>query len=273
MTYEAQKVGKLIKGFGQAYKVAAPLDKQIEAFKAVGIQAPYLAAPEKVAQIRLAGISDDGSRTSIAPIAIKGGRTVLVRDSPLMNPLLAASAVQAHRNGKYFIMGKEIYEIAESQAKGQAQAGIEPEDRTAVLLLQEEDFSLAFDAETTRFLLGKHSQNYFEKKVAGGKSGKIQFYNLSSDSKDNCIVNYLWFNGPRSDSGFGAGCRDLVVGDGAFGVLVSGEASAQKNGYDLTTIRNANLQNVHEVMSGIPALEKAFADSLNTGLMRKLKSA
>ncbi len=86
MEYEAQNVGE-VKGLGTIYRVDAPLDKQLQAFRKVGINT--LATPEEIAQIRLAGIADNWSRTSVAPIAIKGGKTILFKNSPLMNPLMA----------------------------------------------------------------------------------------------------------------------------------------------------------------------------------------
>ncbi len=97
MTYKARKIGT-VEGLGDIYQVAAPLDKQLQAFADKGIHT--LAAHDEVAQIHLAGVSEDYSRTSMAPIALKGEKTILVRDSILMAPLMASAAVRDHASGK-----------------------------------------------------------------------------------------------------------------------------------------------------------------------------
>ncbi len=267
MEYKAQEV-KEVEGLGTVYKADAPLDEQLQAFRKVGITT--LATPEEVAQIRLAGISDSWSRTNVAPIAIKGGKTILYRNSPLMNTLMATLAVNAHRKGQYLVLDKEVYEVAEAFAK--AETEIAPEDRTAMFVSQDGDFGLKTDMDEARFLLGKHNQGYFERFVKGGKDGQIQFYNLTGNFKDRATVNYLWFYLPQNGSSLY--CRDRGLCSGgvyAFGVLRTGEASAQKNGYTLTEIEKANSEIIREVLGGTPALESAFRDILTTGLIEKLR--
>ena len=224
-----------------------------------------------MAQIRLAGITENWSRTSVAPIAIKGGKTILLRSSPIMNPLMAASAVKAHRNAQYLQLGKEFYEVADEIAKSQFEMA--PEDREAIALSQTGDFPLIVEMDETRFLLGKTARPYFEKFVSGGKEGKIQFYNLEGDSKSSATVNYIWGD-PQYVSVLDAGCRYLDVDDGAFGVLRTGVASAQKNGYSLTEIGNANSEVVPVVLrkAGVSALEGMLARPLTTALLEELRT-
>ena len=62
MKYKARKIG--IIDAEEVYQVAAPLNKQIEAFKAKGINYPFVAYPYEVAKIRLNSISNDYSRTN-----------------------------------------------------------------------------------------------------------------------------------------------------------------------------------------------------------------
>ena len=269
MSYEAQKVGT-VKELGEIYRTDAPLDEQLKSFARVGIT--NLATPEEVAQIRLAGITENWSRTSVAPIAIKGGKTILLRSSPIMNPLMAASAVKAHRNAQYLQLGKEFYEVADEIAKSQLEMA--PEDREAIALSQIGDFPLIVEMDETRFLLGKTARPYFEKFVSGGKEGKIQFYNLEGDSKSSATVNYLWFSDPRDVSGLDAGSRDLYSDNRAFGVLRTGVASAQKNGYSLTEIGNANSEVVPVVLrkAGVSALEGMLARPLTTALLEELRT-
>ena len=263
MEYEAQRIGK-IKGC-EVYQVGAPLDEQINAFQRKGIVAPFLATPEDIAQIRLDGLSTDNSRTSIAPIGIKGGKTILYKNSPLMNPLMAAFAVQSHRNGNCPSFSKEIYEAAESLAK--SQEGLEPEDRTAIIVSQDGDFKLTPEMEESKFSLGKLAILYFAKFT----EGEIPFYNLSADSKDKALVNYLWFNIPQYESNLYCRDRNLDNDNRAFGVLRTAEGSARNFGYNLTEIRNANSENIKEVLGGTPALEKSLGEMLNKGLVGKLR--
>ena len=220
MDYKAQKVGN-VPNLGDIYQVAAPLDQQILAFAEVGIHT--LAAPDEVAQVRLEGISNDYSRTSIALVRVKGAKTILVRNSFLMHPLLASAAVRAHRNGRYFEMCKDVYDEAEARAK--SQNSLAPKNRSALILSQDGDFSLTPKMPEAQFILRKQTLPYFLKFT----KGKITFRNVSTDYKDNTLVNYLWFDGPRGESDLSAGNGYLDDDDRAFGVLpVSREAGAQK---------------------------------------------
>ena len=182
MEYEAVKIGR-IKELGDIYQVEAYLNEQLKAFARKGISS--LVAPDEIAQIRLAGLSNDYSRTSIAPIAIKGGKTILMRNSPLMNPLMAAVAVKDRLNGRYFEQFEGIYEEAEAIARNQDT--LVPEDRDAIFLSQEGDFDLTLDMPESQFLLRKHTKAYFDKFT----KGKIHLLNLSGNSKDLARVNYL----------------------------------------------------------------------------------
>ncbi len=220
MAYQAQKIGTVPERF-DVYQVAAPLHEQLHAFGDAGIQT--LASPDEVAEIRLAGVSNDYSRTSIAPIALKGARTIFVRNSPLMNPLMAAVSVNAHASGKYFEISKEVYESAEALAK--SQESLAPEDRTALILSQSGDFSLTPEMLESQFILRKQAQPYFSKFT----KGTIPFYDIAAPSKNAAVINYLWFSGPQGDSDLFCRGRSLNYGDRAFGVSpISAAGSANK---------------------------------------------
>ncbi|MEK6893523.1 MAG: hypothetical protein AABX07_04935 [Nanoarchaeota archaeon] len=210
MKYEAQKVGE-VPELGTIYRVNAPLDEQLKAFEKVGIRT--LATLEEVAQIRLAEVSNDYSRTSIAPIAVKDSKTILVRDSPLMNPLMTLAAVRAHANKRYFETIKEVYEAAEALA--QSQDTIAPEDRDALIVSQTGDFKLTPEMDESRFVFRKQTTPYFAKFT----EGTIPFWNLFASSKNTATVNYLWFSDPQDESVLS--CRDGSLDDDgrAFGVL------------------------------------------------------
>ena len=217
MGYEAIKLGN-VEGLGDVYQVGAPLDKQIQAFEKVGIKSPYLPSLEQVARIRLAGLSNglsnDSSRTSIAPIAIKGEPIILSKDSPLMNPLMASYAVSQHKNGKYpSFQGTDIYEQAREIAI--EDSSLSPEKRRAIILSYNENFILTPQTEEAIFLLGEATQEYFNR----FPNRQISFYNVKQSEKNQTLVNYLWFGGPCYDSGVYARGRGLGGGDRSFGVL------------------------------------------------------
>jgi hypothetical protein len=266
MKYEANSLGK-VKDLGEVFQVAAPLDKQILAFQEAGIAAPYLATPEDIAQIRLFGLSTNYSRTSIAPIAVKGEKTILVKDSPLMNHLLAVVAVDAHINGKYPSFSREIYEQAKAIAE--AESGKEPEDRIALVLSKSGDYDLTHEMDEARFSLGKHTQTYFKK----FNHSKIPLWNLSTDGKE-AVVNYLWFYDPLNESNLYARDRYLNCDDGAFGVLKETAEGSSQNSYSPTQVRDATSMVVSEVLKakGVPALEKMLAKPLAQGIVDSLRS-
>jgi len=268
MEYEAQKVGE-VEGLGTIYRINAPLDGQLQAFKKVGIIT--LATPEEVAQIRLANIPNNESRTNVAPIAIRGGKTILLRDSPLMNPLMAAYAVNAHGKGEYPLLGKEVYEVAEAIAK--AETEIAPEDRSAILVSQDGDFGLKTEMDEARFLLREHNQKYFEKFVKNGKEGQIPFYNLTGNSKDRAVVNYLWFSSPQSESNLICRSRSLYDDNSAFAVLRTAEGSAPKKGYTLIEIEKANSEIIPVVFerAKVSDLASRISRDLNKSLLEKLR--
>lgn len=264
MTNTPNKIGK-IKGLGEIYQIALPLDEQIQAFAEEGIQLPYLASPEEIAQIRLEGLSNDFSRTSIAPIALKGEPTVLIKNSPLMNPIMASSAVKAHRAGKYFEVNPGVYESARDLAKTET---AEPEDRTAIILSQAGDFQLTPEMDESKFALRKFAKSYFEKFT----QGTIPLWNLSADSKSQAVINYLWFYYPRDGSSFSCRRRYLGIHDWAFGCLRVREAHAKNFGYSLTEVKNANLQAVAEVLAqkSLSGLIDILSEPISVALADKL---
>ncbi len=268
MDYEAKSLGR-VESLGEVFQLAVSLPEQILAFKRKGIAWPYLADSAEVVQIRMAGFSNDFSRTSVAPIAVNGEKTILYRPSPLMHLLMARRAVSEHRNGNYLSLPRWLYEEAKEIAN--AESGKEPEDRTAIVLSQASDYDLTPEMDEVRFLLGKNAKPYFEK---FGHS-KILFYNLSTDSKDVSVINYLWFDGPEGGSGLGCGGRGLGSDIGAFGVFrkAAEGGAAQNSRYDITEIKDANSEVIPRVFEGegVPRLIEMLKGPLNKALLEKLR--
>ena len=200
---EARSLGN-VEGLGEVFQIAAPLDEQIKAFEDVGIAHPYLVTPAETAMIRIAGLSNDFTRTSVAPVKVKGAKTVLYKPSPLMNRAMAFLAVQQHRNGKYLEMPRELYDAVEAIAK--SEEGIEPEDRTAIVVSQDGNFNLTPEMDETRFLLEGNAGKYIEKFSPKG----IPFFGLDADSK-NATVNYVWFGSPQGGSYLNCWGRGLAT--------------------------------------------------------------
>mgnify|MGYP001581106984 CR=1 FL=1 len=271
MEFKAEKVGTI--DSGDVFYLAAPLNNQIEAFREARITAPYIVLPEDVVDMRLAGVSNSGTRTSLTPIAVNGENTILYKGSPWMySPEMALVAVQAHKNGKYPQLSRDFYQAVKELAN--AQDGMEPEDRTAIVLSFKGDSQLTPQMPETRFALGRRAKEYFEAK----KHESIQFLDLNSDSKDSTDVNYSWFSDPLDGSYLDARSRYLDGHDDvAFGVFRNadeGANSAKNSKYTLSQIGKANSQVIPAVMSeaGLSGLTDTIARPLSKGLLERLRN-
>ena len=219
MTYEAQKIGT-VEGLGDIYYVAAPLDEQLRAFADKGIHT--LAAPDEVAQIYLAGVSEDYSRTSMVFIVLKGGKTILVRDSILMAPLMAFAAVRDHASGRYFETSKGVYEAAEALAR--SQESMAPEDRSTLIVSREEDLTLTPEMPESQFIFRKQTKPYFDK----FNKKAINFYNPHGYSNSRAIINYMWFGSPPNNRDLDCSLLGLDKKRAAYGVLRTAEGTSQR---------------------------------------------
>lgn len=201
-----------VKGVGNVYQSAKSADEQLREFREHGLVYPSVA---DACGIRLAGLSLDGTRTSVMPIVVKGKSTILVRDSLLfLSPALTSYAVDCYRAGKYPQQPTQVYDFFEAEAK--AQDGLEPEDRNSIILSQQGDFSIT--AETLEALFLKISQRYFDE--VNGKR-PIIIRNLSGQSTDSATVGYTWFDRPDFGSGLDLWDRYLYNDVRAFGLLRS----------------------------------------------------
>jgi hypothetical protein len=258
--YQAEKIGTL-NGKGDIYQVAAPLHEQIKTFGDLGISFPFLIDPQEVVETRLAGLTDTWTRTSIMPVTTKGENTILVRPDliitgpGLMEYISALQAVNSHKEGQYPTRPRDFYEIIKELAK--SQSGLEPEDRIANRMETKGDHSLTSEMPDTRFILGRKTHDYYDKKV-NGKS--IPFYDLEGDSNNHTTVNYLWFYYPQDGSSLRCRCRSLDSHYGALGVLKTAEGGSREiSEYSLTDVKNANSQ----------ALERYLHQKEMTGLTDK----
>lgn len=267
--YKARNVGK-VEGLGEIYQVGAPLHDQISAFQAAGVEHPYLVTPEETAMIRLAGVSNDFTRTSMATVGVKGENTILYRVSPFMNPAMASLAVNAHRSGNYPALPREFYEAVKGMAENEN--GLEPEDRTAHVLQNSGDYNLTPEMDDSRFILGRHAREYFDR--FDRKS--ISFLNLPTKDvpKDECSVNYLWFDRPDYGSQLYSRYRDLNYEYSAFGVRRDAVPSAKNSGYSLTEIGKASSDVIPAILSqvGLAGLTDKVARPLSKGLLERLRT-
>lgn len=265
--YKAKQIGK-VKGLGTVYEAIAPLDKQIEAFNEVGIHS--LASPEEEARIRIAGVSNNYTRTNMVPVGVKGEKPILYRSSPFMNPAMASVAVAFHRAGKYPALEREFYDTVKSIAE--QDRGMEPEDRRAIILQSPDNFDLTPEMEEARFILGNSTAEYFDK----FNHNSIRFFNLPLRDvpKGKCFANYLWFYNPQNGSLLLARNSYLYNEFRASGVLRSAVgASSQTSKYTLTQVKNANTKVIPDVLDaeGLIGVSNLVIEPLNKGLLEKLR--
>lgn len=206
--YEAEFV-KEMDGIGKIYRIALPLDGQLKTFLKKGISS--LAAPDEIAKIRLANISYDFSRTSMAALAMKDRDTILVRNSPLMNPDIASEAVKAHLREEYFATGKEFYEEARARALEEVKRGIEPEKRTAIFVSHRGDFSLNSFMDEARFIFREQNIPYSNK--------FFSFCNLTGEYEDKATLNHVAIDSIQHFSRINCRGRDLDEYFNAFAIL------------------------------------------------------
>ncbi|MFH1359076.1 MAG: hypothetical protein ABIH37_04260 [archaeon] len=267
--YQATQVGE-VKDLGMVYQVNFSLSDSITALANEGIIHPYLVTPEETARIRLAGVSNDWTRTCISPVAVKGENTILSKPSVFMDANLAVIAETAHKNGQYPTLPREFYEALKQQAI--TQESLEPEDRTVHALSINGDYDLTPEMDDARFILGKTTQEYFKR----FNHKQIKLYDLSADdlSEDKCAVNYLWFYGPEGDSDLGCRYRLLHDLNGAFGVLKqSAEGALQNSGYTLSKVSDAVSQALPDVLTevGLPAGIDLVGNTLEKRVLEKLR--
>lgn len=257
-----------VEGLGLVYLVHKPLDQQLREFEQLGAET---ISPEKVVIGRLQGKLLGGTRTSMAPIALKGEETLLAKNSILMNPIIAGYAVRAHSEGRYPEFDKLVYEIARNQAEEELRLGTEPEDRTVQILSCNEDYDLTLEMDDSRFILGTSAQKYFKK----FDHSKIRLYNLPQGNipKGKTIVNYMWFGRPDCGSDLNCRYRGLDVDGRAFWVKnLTGEASSQNS---LTRIKrelnSATIMAMEETgLTGIK--DTPFQENLISILLEKLRN-
>jgi hypothetical protein len=272
----AKPIGKLKDG-REVFQNCLPLNAQIEDFYSLGIKHPPIASPDDVALIRIEGLSDDSSRTSMMPVRASKKPTILTRISGFMAPFMADVIMDAHRQGNYpDIFSENSYDVLHEKAK--TQLSMAPEDREVHILEGKVDnegkFFLTPEMDDAKFIFRNHALKYFE-----GRHTKIPFYDLPDVApKGKAIANYLWLVEPQSGSGLYAWDWGLDGGGRAFGVRdVSAEGASQNFAYTLTNIGNASKEAITRTakdmeiagIAGLGFVEKASKTLLE--ILRKTK--
>ena len=266
---EARQIGE-VEGLGLVYQVYAPLNKQILSFENLGIKHPFLVTPEETVMIRSGGLSNDYTRTCVAPVGVKGEVPILYKPSIFMDPIMAEVIVKAHSENSYPTQDRVFYEALKERAK--RELSLTPEDRTAQALQSIEDYGLTPEMDDARFLLGKSTAEYFKR----FNHPLIKLYNLPTSEvpKGKCIVNYLGLGG--SEGGSRLSCRGggLSYVNWAFGVLKkSAEGTSQNSGYSLTNVKNAvataTLKTLEEL--GLSEVKDMVIGRLETDILETLR--
>ncbi len=271
---EGVKLKGILEGRNIIYKsFRGFFDSQISGFKSKGIESPFLATPEEIALIRLEDIDSEESRTSYAPVKMKGKATIITANSPwLTNEYFAKVAMDANDSEEFPTMPSWFYEVLESEAKNQR--GLAPEDRTVHMMEGEPDgrgyIRLTPEMDDTRFLLKKFTKRYFRK--FNHKS--IYFSDLFGNFPENkTIVNSLMFENIQS-SEFVANYSNFNCRTNALGILYEKIGAVQKNSkYNLTNVNDAIKSSIPSVFEdlGIPALEKIVSVPLRKETLKNLR--
>ena len=100
---EKLKLKGIIKNSMGIYKSSQGfLDSQVSAFESKGIDSPFFATPDEIALIRLEDIDLEASRTSYAPVKMKGKPTIITANSPwLVNEYFARVAMDANDSEEF----------------------------------------------------------------------------------------------------------------------------------------------------------------------------
>ena len=213
-----------IEGLGEIYRIYAPFDKQLKAFRELEIKAPV--SVRDASLIRINGKSTEGTRTCHAPVYLKDSPTIIARISPLVKNLeMAKKAVDFHRKINYPVFDTSIYAQWEKIAK--QDKGKKPEKRRAIVLPERNDFEIHRDSEEAGFFWQDKRGEYFKRFVPSDKVKVYQIDLKDVDSSNGTIINYVWFGSPGGGSGLLLGGR-VLGGDGAFGVLEKTPQGTQK---------------------------------------------
>ncbi|MEK6855472.1 MAG: hypothetical protein AABX73_04595 [Nanoarchaeota archaeon] len=251
-------------------RIVAPWDKEVEAFGKVGAS---LVLPEDVVEARLAGY-DGFSRTRLIPVKVKGKNTILYKGNELVTPVGAREIVIAHVNGRYPARSTDFYDVVEDIAR--LQEGLEPEDRVAIVVVEDGDHSWTKEMPEARFTLGPRTKTYFERKVEPFGKTEIPYFDLVADSTEHATFNYVWFFNPLNDSKLDCGIQDLHDDSNALGVLEkTAEGGSRSPVYvNLTSVKKANSEAVARVLEeeGLSGLSKRLTSKIGEATLEQIRS-
>ena len=146
-----------------------------------------------------------------------------------MSPAMAVLAVKDNRADRDFII-PEFYEFARDIAK--REAGMRPENRTAIIYSQKGNLDITAQMDETKFLFPESGRSYYDKLVDGGvEKGSIHL--IDSQTELNDVVSALSFSDPRRESFLFSESRILDNARVALGVLRTYRARAENLVYSL----------------------------------------
>ena len=223
-TYEAE-----VEGLGIIHRVAKPFDEALKTLKGAG------ANPISARDLAYARIPE-GSSSSLCTSGsyIKEGsvyvsdKSLLIRNSPLLNQKLVQKAVQAHRNGSEFNINDKLVDKYQEQAE--ADKNKSPEKRRVLSLNKRGNFNIPTnrfkDEELTLWLFKDLAENYGNF-LKDNNINEMPAY-LTENNKEK-FANQLWLGDLDSQSILVGGSRYLNCSYGVRGVWKkSAKGASQK---------------------------------------------
>lgn len=177
---EARLIGT-IKGLGDVYQADGSLAEQYSAFKEVGIQ--RIAYPDEIAQIRIAGLTGESSRTNIGVLSYPGRADILLRN--LTDYSLALKLVEAHLNSRDLQESIPFYCVLDELAN--RQKNLQPEKRDLFTVPSRRPILLDSSNPLSRFLFRDQTTPYFN------RQGEINFHSavIKSPKEAHPVLNCL----------------------------------------------------------------------------------
>ena len=261
-TYEAD-----VKGLGEVHKVDKPFDEALKTIKQAGasVISTRDLAYARIEQGRNSSLCNNGSYVKEGVLYVPG-KTLFIRNSPLLNQRLVGKAVEAHRKGSEFYVDDKLANKYQEQAE--ADKNKTPEKRKTLAINKRGGFNIPtnrFKDEELTLWLFKDQAEAYGNFLKENNINEMPVY-LSSDSKKN-FANQVWFGS--------LGGRSGLLGDNWYlgcgrvrGVLKqTGEASSQSRKSSEAKLPYTQkqkervvgiIQDVREGKKGTSQLEKAI---------------
>ena len=198
-----------IEDLGDVYQADGSLAQQYSAFKDVGIR--RLASSDEIAQIRVAGLTGQSSRTNIGVLSCPNIDDLLVRK--YIDFSSVSNLVEAHSNGRDLKEKLSLYCVLNELADKQRNLPPEEKDLFFVSSWRHRPILLDSDDPLSRFLFRNQTIPYFN------QQGEIHFHPavIKSPEEAHPVLNCLSID--AAPYGSAVLCRDTHSKESALAIL------------------------------------------------------